>query len=264
MLDAKEQLQRLLRIQDLALEMQAAHALIEGAPARIEEIEAKFRERNAEYVSLKSRYEEVEKDRRDREIELAALEESRKKYMDSLMQVKNQREYAAVLKELDAVKAQIGTHEDAIVKDMEEGDTLRKELEARAAHIDQERAIVEAERARVEKEVNEGRETVARAEAERARIEEELPRELVEDVRRVEESRKGLFLVRAEKELCQACFVRVRPQVFQEIKAASRIHTCGNCRRYLYWEPVLRPSGGEPSLSDADASETEAADGGQV
>ena len=233
MLHPKEQLQRLLRIQELALEIRAGRAVVEGAPARVEEIEGRFRERNAEYVALKERFDAIEKDRRDRTTDLEALEESRKKYMESLMQVKNQREYSAALKEIDAVKGRIGAHEEAILKEMEEVETLKVDLDARSEHIEKERALVGEERARVEAEAATASERIAAAERERADLEAELPADLIENVRRVEESRQGVFLARAEKELCQVCFVRIRPQVYQEIRQAARIHVCGHCRRHF-------------------------------
>jgi hypothetical protein len=121
-LNAKDSLTRLLTIQNLARQIRRATEEIDNAPARIEEIEGRFRERNTEYVSLRDRYEEIESDRRVRDDELVDLEESRKKFMADLMQVKNQREYAAMLKEIDVVKARIAEHEDAILKEMEEAE----------------------------------------------------------------------------------------------------------------------------------------------
>ena len=41
-------------------------------------------------------------------------------------------------------------------------------------------------------------------------------------------------------------------QVFQEIKQAAAVHTCGSCRRFLYHEPALRPKA-EPEQQDAPA-----------
>ena len=259
-MDPKTQLQRLLRIQELALEMQAARNVVAATPARIEEIEGRFRERNAEYVTVRERHDALEKDQRDRQGELAVLEETQKKYMDSLMQVKNQREYAAMLKEIDAVKAQIAAHEEAVLKDMEELEGLHVDLEARSAHITEERARVDREGAQVEADAAAAREMIARSQAERARIESELPSDLVDNVRRVEEARQGIFLTRAEREMCQACFVRVRPQVFQEIRQNFRIHACANCRRYLYFEPSLRPA--DPPRQEVGAVGFEATNGG--
>ena len=239
-MDAKEQLKQLLRIQDMALEIRRARAVEENAPARIEEIEARFRERNAEYVAIQARHEELDRDQKSRTQSLAELEESRRKFTDQLMQVKNQREYAAVLKEIDAVKAHAAEHEDAVLKAMDELETLSSDLEDRAAHIQEERAKVAAEVAEVEREAALAAEQAARSESERSAIEVELPRDLVDAVRRVEEARSGIFLAKAESQVCQSCYVRIRPQVFQEIKLAARIHSCGNCRRFLYYEPALR------------------------
>jgi hypothetical protein len=268
MLVPREQLKRLLEIQELVLEIQAARKTVEEAPSRIDTIEDHFRDRNAEYVAVKQRYEEIEADQRSRKIELDALAESRKKYMDALMQVKNQREYAAVLKELDIVKAQIETHEEAVIKDMEESETLKKDLDARADHIEKERADVETQRGKVETEAALAKETIERCEAERARIEGELPKALQETVRRVEGGRQGLFMARAEKEICQVCYVRIRPQVFQEIRQAAKIHLCSSCRRILYFEPLPSPAASSPASGPSpdgpNAGEVEAAGGGAV
>jgi predicted nucleic acid-binding Zn-ribbon protein len=265
MSDARTQLLKLVKIQELALEIQAAHAVVAGAPARIEEAESRFRERNAEYVAIKERFDAIDADRRERSLELGTLEETRKHYQDSLMQVKNQREYAAVLKEIDAAKASIGEHEEAILASMDEVETLKADLEARAAHIESERTIVEKERADVEAAVAEALARIARHAAERAEIESTLPPALVANVSRVEEGRKGIVLVRVERESCSACHVRLRPQVYQEIRQASKIHVCGSCRRYLYAEAAFTaaPVSTSASLNGA-GTEAEAVNGGAV
>jgi predicted nucleic acid-binding Zn-ribbon protein len=270
MADARNQLMSLLKIQELALEIQAARAVVDEAPAKIEEAESRFRERNAEYVAIKERYDAIEADRRQRSLELGGLEESRQHFQDSLMQVKNQREYAAALKEIDAVKARIGEHEESILHSMDEVETLKTDLEARAAHIETERAIVDRERQEVEAAVADAEARSERAAHERAAIEASLPPSLVASIKRVEEGRKGVFLVRAERESCSACHVRLRPQVYQEIKQASKIHICGSCRRYLYFEAAMHKAP-EAQTTEApsqamppQSSEVETVNGGAV
>lgn len=269
MSDAKTQLLKLLKMQQLALEVQAARAVVDGAPAKLEEAENRFRERNAEYVATKERFDAIDADRSARSLELATLEETKKHYQDSLMQVKNQREYAAVLKEIDAAKATIGDHESAILASMDEVETLKTDLEARAAHIESERTIVEKERADVEAAVAEAGVRIERSAAQRAEIESQLPPALVANVKRVEEGRRGVFLVKVERDSCSACHVRMRPQVYQEIKLASKIHTCGSCRRYLYAEVAFAAAPAAPVSSTTAphpgvGTEVEAVNGGAV
>jgi predicted nucleic acid-binding Zn-ribbon protein len=230
----------LLRLQEIANGVRAARDLVNDAPSRLDEIENRFRERNAEYIAVKQRHDALHSDQTTRSAELTSLEENKKKYMADLMQVQNQREYAAMLKEIDAVKAQISEHEEAILKDMEEIEGVRKELSTHEEHIQEERRLVDSERADVEAAVEQARESIAKLDAERAEIESELPSNLVFSVQRLEESRQGLFLSRAEDGVCQSCFVRVRPQGFQEIKLALKVHYCSNCKRLLYHEPSLK------------------------
>jgi predicted nucleic acid-binding Zn-ribbon protein len=246
------QLLRLVRLQEVALDTAAARQSIENAPRRLMEIENRFRERNAEYVAIKERHEALEADQRHRSGELAMLEDHRKKYRADLMQVQNQREYAAILKEIDTVSARIAEHEESVLKDMEELETVRQELATHEAHIQQERRLVEQEHAEVEAAVEKARSAVAEHDEERRRLEAELPKSLVDGIRRLEEGRQGQFLARAEDGTCQSCFVRLRPQSFQEIKLGVRLHYCGHCRRLLYHEPSLKRIAAE-----ADAIHTE-------
>jgi len=252
-LTAKDQLVRLLRIQELADSIRRAQVVVRNAPVKIEEIEGHFRERNAEYVAIKERFEALTMDQKTRSGELTDLEEQRKKLMDDLMQVQNQREYAAMLKEIDAVKAQIADNEDAILKDMEEIEKLAGELQTHEAHIKEEREAVETERRKVEEEARQADSLIEAQTAEREQVEAELPQGMVKVVRQLELTRQGIFLSKAAKGVCQCCFVRVRPQVFQEIKQAAVVHTCSSCRRYLYHERALRPKAPPAEQEEAGA-----------
>src|SRR4029077_12979732 len=126
------------------------------------------------------------------------------------------------------------------------------------------------ERADVEAAVLDAQARIARAAAERAEIESTLPAALVANVKRVEERRKGIFLVQVERESCSACHVRLRPQVYQEIRQASKIHICGSCRRYLYFEAAMRaapeaqPQEASSQAMPPQSSEVETVNGGAV
>ena len=79
---------------------------------------------------------------------------------------------------------------------------------------------------------------------------------------------RGRTSLRMANGTCMSCFVRVRPQMFQEVKLASAVHNCGNCRRFLYYEPSLKkaeaPAEGEVTESGSAASEAQAVNGGAV
>lgn len=254
-MEAKAQLQRLVRIQELAHSSREARLVVEGAPIKIAEIEARFRDRNAEYVAVKDHYDELEEDQKTRSQALGELEEQRDKYMESLMTVKNQREYAAMLKEIDTVKSEIAGHEEAILKDMEGIEKLKGELATHEEHIKLERERVGKERSEVEAESAEASKTIETLNAERLKIESELPPKQVRLVHKLEATRQGVFLSKAENGTCLSCFVRIRPQVFQEIKMATVVHTCDSCRRFLYVESLIAKPVSAESIAQAAAPE---------
>lgn len=265
---AKDQLERLLRVQELALAAREAQTVIDEAPTRLDQIEEHFRERNAEYVAVKNQVEEVELDHRTRSAQLTVLEDQRDKYKAGLMAVKNQREYSAMLREIDTVNAEIAGHEEAIYKDMEALETLRGELQSHEEHIKTEREIVERESAAVRDAAAAAEKDYRRLTAQRAVIEAELPASYNAAIEKLE-ARQGLFLSKADKGTCMSCFVRVRPQKFQEIKLATQVHTCDNCRRFLYFEASFAPAPQETEVKDsaragAPVAKAQAVNGGAV
>ncbi len=262
-MNTRQQLRELVRLQEIAYSARAQQERIDAAPGRLEAIESAFRERNAEYVSVRERFEAVEADRRNRSIELAALDEQRTKYQDDLMQVQNTREYAAILREIDTVKAHIGEHEESILRDLEETETLAADLAERQPAIEEERRRVDAERASVEAEVAESQKKITALVAERRELEGRLPRALVNSVERLEAGRQGVFLARADDGTCQSCYVRIRPQVFQEIRQATEIHSCSSCRRLLVFEASLRAPKEVPG-DPLGVAEVSALEGGAV
>ena len=262
---AKEQLIRLLKIQEVVTKMRTAVAIVEAAPGKIEEIESHFRERNAEFVALKNRHDELELDRNYRTNELTVLEESKAKYTEDLMQVQNQKEYAAMLKEIDGVKAQIAEHEEAVLRDMEEIEKLKGELATHEEHINKEREAVEVDSKAVHEAEAAARATIERLDATRAELEADLPAPMLSSVKRLEARRQGVFLSEAVDGTCQCCFVRMRPQVFQEMRAAAAVHNCGNCKRYLYYAPgIVEAPAVDPAAAGLPADVAETTNGGTV
>lgn len=248
-LDAKGQLERLLRIQELSILIREAEEIVAGAPGRIEQIEEQFRERNAEYVAIRDQYNELELDRATRSEELSVLEEAREKYKADLMEVKNQREYAAMLKEIDNVKAEIDAHEEAILRDMEAIETLKGDLATHEEHIKQEREKVQTESLEVNAAAAEASGKIGALCAKRDAIDVELPQRIRSRVKMLEEGRHGIFLTKVDNATCMSCFVRIRPQAFQEVRTMIAVHTCSNCRRFMYYEPTLCPAAADAEVS---------------
>ncbi|MGD8895878.1 MAG: C4-type zinc ribbon domain-containing protein [Acidobacteriota bacterium] len=177
-----------------------------------------------------------QKSRRQHEAEVQDLETKRSKYKGQLMEVKTNKEYTAMLHEIETVEREIRSREDRILEEMEKAETLTRDVarEEEAFRSVEKVAKGEAEeldarKARLEKE----HEHVA---AERDRVAATIPEEELQLYQRVAKLR-GTGMAEARDGMCQTCHVKLRPQMWVEVRQNETLFQCTACNRILYYEP---------------------------
>jgi hypothetical protein len=75
---------------------------------------------------------------------------------------------------------------------------------------------------------------------------------------RVMRQRKSA-IAEARDQKCMACFVMVRPQIWQDIRTNEQIITCNSCGRILYYDPASEPAAPEPVKKKTKARAAEVA-----
>ena len=135
------------------------------------------------------------------------------------------------------------------------------DLASHESHIQEERQVVEQELSDVREAVANAEERIKFCIGERKALEAGLPDDMVLTIHRVEELRQGIFLAEATDGTCQACYVRVRPQAYQEIKQASAVHACGSCRRFLYHPSAVKTVNGDETGAEVDPAAVQAVNG---
>jgi len=159
---------------------------------------------------------------------LAARAESR------LPQIKTQREYLAVLKEVDTAKKQIKELNDQVaVKD--------RELEALSAdkgEKDAEMAALGEQTAARRTEIEAVAVGLDAGLAEHGRQRDSLTGQLPAAVRKryemLLERRNGLAVVEARNGACLGCHMHLPPQLFNRLYVAKEVQCCPHCNRLLY------------------------------
>ena len=71
---------------------------------------------------------------------------------------------------------------------------------------------------------------------------------------RVSKHRKGLAMSEARDGLCTQCHVRLRPQVYNELRRNESVMQCESCSRILYFiAPVVPTQNPAPETESAPA-----------
>jgi predicted nucleic acid-binding Zn-ribbon protein len=229
-------MENLIKLQDLFLRKKTRTKDRETLPPELEEFDKAYRDKLAAIGQLKSVLEEAERQRRAGEGRLAELNEKLKKYQAQLMAVKNSREYGAMLNEIDQVKRALKEVEDEVVGQMETIESSRQDLSEREARLPQEteeHEITLSGWRETQKQIDA---EIAAIEAETKAIEQTFPPKKLAEFFRLFERKGGHAVVRAIGGSCSACHVRLRPALYQALRASGEIVTCDSCKRILYYE----------------------------
>ena len=208
---------------------------MEEIPGEIESASHTLEEITSNLEQVQQRIDQAAKDRRQLEGAVELLRDQLSKYKDQLMQVKTNREYQAMLQEISNTEGAISAKEDEILEHMMGMDDLEQQAEQARKQLKEKTAHVSARRQELESFVSRSEREVADFENQRNLLEKEISESLLKQYRRIASARDGVALVGVTDQSCQACNVRLRPQLVTEVKASQSIVTCESCNRILYY-----------------------------
>ncbi len=222
----------LQKFDSLILEKQA---IIEEIPTKISEVEGPLNKAQAVLDKLRQGYESGEKKRRDKERELDEINEKIRKLKARTTDIKTNKEYQALLKEIETAEKERNALEDEILNIMEEIETSSKQIKLEESKLGSEKDKVDAYREKLKSEVSEAEKELLALREERTKIVDSIDKELYSLYMRLIESGKGIAVAEAKEEVCQGCNMNIPPQLFVEIKRNEEILQCPQCHRILFF-----------------------------
>jgi predicted nucleic acid-binding Zn-ribbon protein len=197
--------------------------------------DSEFTASNSEMTRLTEAIEQMSKERRRVDGELSDQQELLKKYQGQLMQVKNQQQYAAAWKEIDATRKGVKDLEESALKQMGDVDGLQKQLDDRKGSFDELKARYDAAYKAWQHSLgdlrNEAKELRKRAD----HIEAMIPERLRSEFHKIFKSRQNVAVAPVISDSCSGCRTRIRPALQQQLKRGELVF-CEGCRRILYLE----------------------------
>jgi len=234
-------LDRLYRLQEILLEVRRKTDKKERTPDHLTHVEAAYKDAVKKRAEAGSKLTDSEKRKKTLEDEVADLAEKLKKYQAQLVAVKTNREYGALLNEMDVVKREIRQREDEVLSLEEAVANTRAE----AAERDE---TFPAETAGYEEQMTEWRaeqavlaEEISKGEIAAAEIRQTLDRRLLATFERIAKARAGVAVAKVtmvglQTAACSACNVRLRPQLLSDLRLSKEPILCESCKRILYWD----------------------------
>ena len=228
-------LQTLVRLQELDLAIRQINDRLRRIPDDIAALDRELAGYHSRFDHVKAKTEEGGRERRRHEGEVDALRQKLRKYKDQLMAVKTNKEYQAVLTEIATCEKEIAGKEDQILETMIFADELSSQEAAASSELTEKEQVIQAKRKELEAFIADFTSQVAGLETQRQVLRDSVTAELLVEYERIAAARHGVAVAPAQDQSCQACHVRLRPQLFTEIKTNQRIIFCESCHRILYY-----------------------------
>jgi predicted nucleic acid-binding Zn-ribbon protein len=228
-------LDRLIRLQQLETAADEARRKIADYPERTRELDTRLQTARDAVHAARARLAAAQEKRRVEEKEAATVQTRLAKYKDQLLELKTNREYQAMLHEIDTAQNDIRVREDRILEIMLESDELNAEIKKDEAELKIAEKEIAAARALLETEMAGLQAEIDKTATEREKLVPQIDRRVLLIYETTAKGRKGVAVAEAKNGLCTICHVRLRPQVFNEIRKGESIIQCDSCRRILYF-----------------------------
>ena len=228
------ELQQLIRLQQLENAATEARGQLENIPARLEALDARLAE-HAEGVEVATlALNEHRASRATLEKDVAEVQGRLSRFKEQLMAVKTNKEYQAMQTETAGAQREVGRLEDQLLERMLEADDLRLDVTHAEQRLAEERTAVDAERERVGQERTALEAQLTTFDAERNKVAEQLSSRAMSLFDTLARGRKGVAVVEAREGRCTSCQVRLRPQLFNDVRSNNALIQCESCQRILY------------------------------
>lgn len=246
-------LESIVALQRTLNDLSAAERQLDGVPEWMQELHEEHQKRQSEIDAVEEEAEQAARNRRESEAAIADAQQKLEHYQAQVSKISTQREYGALLKEIDTVKQEIGDGEQVVMESLEklevaekERDRLREEFRDLDERYKAELTKWEAEKPGVAK-------TVSSLKAREDELREVVPRNIQTLFDRLIQRTDAQALARVAKVTtmrknsnaswhCTDCHYQVRPQVVVEIRNLGTLVQCESCKRILYIDDAEDPN----------------------
>ncbi len=157
-----------------------------------------------------------------------------KKYEEQLMNVRNNREYDALSKEVEFQKLEIELSEKRIKEAKYKIELLKAEAEQAQAKLDERKQDLEAKKDELDGIVEETKKDELALQKKSESNEKFIEDRLLTAYKRIRKNAlNGLAVVQIERDACGGCFNKIPPQHQLDIKLHKKIIVCEYCGRIL-------------------------------
>jgi predicted nucleic acid-binding Zn-ribbon protein len=231
-----EDLLLLIELQECDSKLLAFSTRKKTLPEKIEKLDKDFATYKESMEQNKKKHEELKNAHADKEKEIKKINENIAKAKGRLLEVKNNKEYQAILKEIEVAEASCGDIETQIISLLDEMDNISSLVKKDNDILVQQSQKYEDERKILEADINSLDTDFFQWEQKRNEIKIKIDGGLLEKYEKIKNRNGGVGVVSVWKAVCNGCHMNIPPQLYNELQKSSELMICPNCNRIIYYQ----------------------------
>ena len=236
MSDIQEQINILVEVQGVEVEIHQAGRMVHALSDEAAALDQSVAEREALVSAEKETLENLKKSYRELESESKINSSMVVKSNEKLRNVKTNKEYQSILKEIDEIRKKNSVVEDRMLAYLEAIESAEASVQAKETELsDFLQSYREQKETFAVKEKRE-RQAVEALNEKKAQISAKADPKIITILDDVKKKVRGLAVVPVQQAICMGCHMNIPAQLFNELQRFDELRFCPHCHRIIYWK----------------------------
>jgi hypothetical protein len=228
-------LELLLQLQNIDYDLGELERSKEYIPDMIDNLRREMDDIEAQLEANQTELSNARLEEKEVNLTLDSKQEKLKNLQQRMMAIKTNKEYDALVSEIDKIKLGIGELETRALELIEIIERLEQEVKVLGEKSGEIRDNNSLQLSSLQEQIDSVGYKINDKEKERNDIVKQISRRAISAYERIRKGKGGAAVVAVKKRACGACYKALPPQKIQEIKIGEQIITCDSCGRMLIW-----------------------------
>ncbi|GFE62375.1 zinc ribbon domain-containing protein [Geobacter sp. AOG2] len=229
----KKRLEMLEQLQEIDYLIDNLKTARNGLAEEMSGIEQALIEARQELAGLEGRVAQIEQEKGELEISQAAEQENIRRSETNMKEIKTNKEYQAVGREIAAARKQAAEIEEQTLQKIGQIEELNTEIANRREILAELEQNTSQRRDEKQAEIDKVQQDIDTDAARREAITKELPTSLVKRYDALRQQRRGQAVAVARDGYCLGCNMNLPPQLYNSLFKGDELISCPHCQRVL-------------------------------
>lgn len=242
--------ENLKKMQEILARQNILEVQISSEPSNLDHQKTLLERLKTEYIACDKQSKDLSEKIALLKADLSATEKRKEDSEKAMDNIKTQREYESLDKEILEANKKISEIRRELQHLDIEFRKLDDQMNETQAQIEQNETEIASKSASLEEEIKIKKEELARLEEEKRKVCPDMSEDDIFKFGRIIKNKKGKGIVAVKDGACEGCHIVLPPQFINEVRDAEEIKYCPYCSRILFYEKTQIPVMNEDDVFD--------------